>query len=325
MTNPSVYVVLLNWNGLADTLECLASLRVQDYQPLKTIVVDNGSAADEASVIASQYPEVKVLKQGRNLGFCGGNNVGIRDALAAGADNVLVLNNDTIVPAQLISELMRERDRLNNVGAVSPVILCHPKTDLIWYAGSVWEARTAGFRHPLNYESRSKLNIQEPFSTEYACGCCLLISASVLGKVGLMDERYFAYYDEADWSSRMKQAGLGCYVIPTASLYHKVSRTTPGLMMSYLMARNRLLWMKEHLPWRERLRSYPYLCKEVIWNLCNLGGIHLKRRGPSAAESKAMLIALRDFLRGRFGAAPASITRLADQRNTGQTVEASAD
>jgi GT2 family glycosyltransferase len=316
----SVYVVLLNWNGLSDTLECLASLREQEYSSIKTVVVDNGSAKDEASIIEHDYPDVSVLRQDRNLGFCGGNNVGIRHALADGADYVMILNNDTIAPPQLISELLRASDGLEQVGAVSPLILCHPKSDLIWYAGSVWEPQTAGFRHPLSYESRNKLGASAPFPTAYACGCCLLVSASVLSQVGLMDERYFIYYDEADWSSRMKKAGLECYVIPTAALYHKVSKATPSLIGTYLMARNRLLWMKDHLSWRERMRSCPYLIKEITWNLFNISGLRMKQHGLSTIESRAMLIAIRDFLRGRFGAAPASITKLISRANGKQTI-----
>src|SRR2546429_9611321 len=106
-TNPLVYVVLLNWNGLTDTLECLASLRKQDYPSVKTVVVENGSANAEASIIEREYPEVKVLRQAKNQGFCEGNNIGIRQALADGANYVLILNNDTIAPPQLISELVR--------------------------------------------------------------------------------------------------------------------------------------------------------------------------------------------------------------------------
>jgi GT2 family glycosyltransferase len=319
MEEAVVYVVLLNWNGVADTLECLASLREQQHPAVKTVVVDNGSEKDEATIIEQQYPEVAVLRQGRNLGFCGGNNVGIRHAIANGADYVLILNNDTIAPPELISELMRVSGGLEKVGAVSPLIMCHPQTDLIWYAGSVWEAATAGFRHPLSYESRQKFKASEAFPTAYACGCCMLVSTEVLNRVGLMDERYFIYYDEADWCSRMKESGFECYVVPTAVLYHKVSKATPSLIGTYLMARNRLLWMKDHLTWRERARSYPYLLKEVTWNLFNLCGFNLKRHGLSKTESKAMLIAARDFVRRRFGAAPASITQLIKRAKGNQT------
>jgi hypothetical protein len=310
MSIPSVHIVILNWNGLADTLECLASLREQNYPALRIHVVDNGSAEHEAATIEREHPEVNVLRQDRNLGFCEGNNVGIRRALEDGADYVLVLNNDTLVPPDLISKLIAESAPLEGVGAVSPVILYHPNRETIWFAGAVWDALTAGFRHVLAGRPREELQEHEPYRSAYACGCCLLVHSSVLQQIGLMDERYFAYYDEADWCSRMKAAGLTCYVIPRAVLYHKVSGSTPTLIATYLMARNRLLWMKEHLTRRERLKSYPYLFKETLWNFCNLGGLLRRKHSLTTAQSKAMLLASRDFLRGKFGAWPKRLEQL---------------
>ena len=146
---PSVHVVTINWNGLSDTLACLESLKAQDYGNVKIHVVDNGSDETEPAALAAAHPDIELLKQETNLGFCGGNNVAIRRALAAGADYVLILNNDTIVPPQLISELVASITSLTKVGAVSPVILCYPQSDLVWFAGSAWESETAGFRHLL--------------------------------------------------------------------------------------------------------------------------------------------------------------------------------
>ncbi|HEY0405198.1 MAG TPA: glycosyltransferase family 2 protein [Pyrinomonadaceae bacterium] len=310
MSVPSVHIVILNWNGLADTRECLASLGEQDYPALKIHVVDNGSAAHEATAIEREFPRVNLLRQERNLGFCEGNNVGIRRALQEGADYVLILNNDTLVPPDLIKTLIDESAPLERVGAVSPVILYHPQRETVWFAGAVWDGLTAGFRHVLAGRPRAELREREPYRSAYACGCCLLVHSSVLRRIGLMDARYFAYYDEADWCSRMNEAGLVCYVIPRAVLYHKVSGSTPGIISTYLMARNRLLWMKEHLGARERLKSYPYLLKETFWNFCNLGGIQSRRHPLSVAQSKAMLLASRDFLRGKFGAWPKRVEQL---------------
>ncbi|MCA1632208.1 MAG: glycosyltransferase family 2 protein [Acidobacteria bacterium] len=312
MSTPSVHVIILNWNGLPDTLECLAALRRQDYPALKVWVVDNGSAEVEAETVRREYPEVEVLPQGANLGFCGGNNVGIRSALDAGADYVLVLNNDTVSPPNFVSDLIAQSARLERVGAVSPLILRHPEEDLIWYAGAAWEPETAGFRHLLEDQPRTELRAREPYPTTYACGCCLLVPATVLRRVGLMDERYFAYYDEADWCARMKNAGFECYVVPTVSISHKVSRSTPGLISAYLMARNRLLWMRENLPRRERWRSARYLVKEFVWNALNAAGLPPGGRHISSLHSRVMLLAWRDFLLRRFGGFPDSVARLAN-------------
>lgn len=309
-STPSVHLVILNWNGLADTLECLASLDEQDYPALRIHVVDNGSAESEATQIEFRYPSVNVMRQPTNLGFCGGNNVGIRGALAEGAEYVLILNNDTVAPPDLVSTLINESAALESVGAVSPVILYHPNHDTVWYAGSVWESAIAGFRQVLEDRPVAELQQQQPYPSAYACGCCLLVHSSVLHRVGLMDERYFAYFDEADWCSRMKEAGLECYVVPRARLYHKVSASAPRLIVSYLMARNRLLWMKDHLSGIERWRPVPCLLKEMIWDLLNMGGWRVGKYQRAPAHSRAILYGWRDFLRRRFGKWPDQIQRM---------------
>jgi GT2 family glycosyltransferase len=314
----SVHVVVLNWNGLPDTRECLASLLEQTYPQLKIHVIDNGSFQDEAATLQEEFPQVAVVRSERNLGFSGGNNVGVKRALAEGADYVLLLNNDTVVPFDCVEKLVTSASQLGNAGAVSPVICHYPDTNSIWFAGTVWEDATAGLRVPMSGWSRDRLTLTEPFATAITSGCCLLASAAVWRTVGLLDERYFAYYEEVDWSSRVQNAGLTCYVIPSATLYHKVSRSTPSTVTTYLMARNRLLWMSENLSRRERLKSLIYLAKETSWNVCNVSfGIYHNRPHLDAALSKAMLIGWIDFMRGKFGEWP---TRLADSRtNTKRT------
>ena len=161
MSFPSVHVVILNWNGLDDTLECLASLRKQNYPALNIHVVDNGSVKDEAGTIEREHPEVSVLRQAKNLGFCGGNNIGIKRALAEGADFVLILNNDTIVPPDCISDLVHGAKELEDLGSASPLIAHYPDTDSIWFAGTVWENQTAGLRVPASGQPRSQLTSSE--------------------------------------------------------------------------------------------------------------------------------------------------------------------
>lgn len=314
MSFPSVHIVILNWNGLDDTLECLASLREQNYPALRIHVVDNGSADDEADMLEHKHPEASVLRQEKNLGFCGGNNVAIKHALSEGADFVMLLNNDTIVPPSCISDLMAGVLQLERVGAASPLILRHGESDSIWFAGTVWESKTAGLRVPLGGQSQSRLTSREPFTTMVACACCMLVPSSVFEKVGLLDERYFAYYEEADWSARVRQVGLHSYVIPSATLYHKVTRSTPSVVVTYMMARNRLLWMRDHLSWPERFGSFSYLLKEALWNFLNVAfGVYHNRPPLEPVHSKAMLVAWWDFVCGRTGPWPDSVVDLKDK------------
>jgi GT2 family glycosyltransferase len=292
-----VAVILLNWNGLADTLECLESLAGQSRPADFIYVVDNNSANDEARTIQARFPSAIVLPQSTNTGFCGGNNIGIKRALADGAARLLILNNDTVMPPSLIADLFGAFDSIPNAGAISPVIT--RPDGAIWFAGAKWEPHTAGFRHILSGEPRAALTATEPFESPYACGCCLFTSAEIVNRVGLMDERYFAYYDEADWCSRMARAGFKSFVIPSTTLIHKVSGSTPGPISRYLMARNRLLWMRDHLPIKELIKSAPYLMRELAWCF----------RNYSDPLSQILRRANLDFLRGRLGAWPQALPK----------------
>jgi GT2 family glycosyltransferase len=302
MTAPSVHIITLNWNGLADTLECLASLGTLSYPNVRVHVVDNSSATDEAAVIAKRFPTANVMRQCENLGFCRGNNVAIERALSEGADFVMLLNNDTLVEPDLLDALLEGSEGLANVGAVSPVILEHPARKRIWFSRSVWEPARAQFSLSRQEDDDAVLQHSAPYTSEFACGCCMMVSAEVLRQIGLLDERYFAFYEEAEWCARMKRGSLQSYVVPSARIYHKVSRSTPGLVSTYLLTRNRLMWMRENLPLTVRVRSLPYLSKELVWHLCNAAGVRLNNRmGYSRAHSLALVEGWKDYLLGRSG------------------------
>jgi len=266
---PLVAIVMLNWNGLDDTVECLASIREMTYERLQVIVVDNASRDGQAGAIREAFPEVVVLPQSENLGFCGGCNVGIKYALDHGADYVMLLNNDTLVPPDLIERLIDGAAELCSVAAVSPVILEHPDRDKVWFSRAQWCPERAQFSLAEATDSYAELSGLPPYESEFACGCCMLIPAGNFAKVGLLDERYFAFYDEAAWCANARQQGLISYTVPSAVMYHKVSKSTPSLVSKYLLTRNRLLWMKEALPVKVRLRSLKYLLTEFIWHARN--------------------------------------------------------
>ena len=296
---PSVNIIILNWNGIDDTLECLDSVSKLTYPNVTTVVVDNGSGNNEAARIAETYPSVIVLPQTENLGFCGGCNVGINYALDHGADYVMLLNNDTLVPPDIIDKLFAGIEDLENVGAISPVILEYPETKKIWFSDARWVPEEAQFRLARPDDKYEEVSSRGPFTTQFACGCCMFVSVDVLKKVGLLDERYFAFYDEAAWCAEAHSKGFESYVVPTAVVYHKVSRSTPALVSTYLLTRNRMLWMKENLPFGTRIKSFPYLLREVGWHWANILGL-TRRNHYSKAHSKAVLHGYRDYLRRKF-------------------------
>jgi GT2 family glycosyltransferase len=297
MTSPLISVVLLNWNGLKDTEDCVESL-LKSSVPVSIYVVDNCSANKEAEILQTKFQEIKVLAQKENLGFCEGNNVGIQQAINDGAEYVMILNNDTLVPPDTIEILVKEFNFIKGVGALSPVIMEHPATNNIWFAKAKWDTGRAQFS--LNPEKKTYEDVKDkqPWYSEFACGCCLFTSTNILKKIGLLDERYFAYYDEADWCKRAERKEYKSYTTAKTIIYHKVSQSTPGLVSVYLMTRNRLLWMKENLSLGTRLKSFSYLNKEFIWHLLNKWG--LVKGEYTKAHSRAYLRGVSDYRRRKF-------------------------
>jgi len=298
MKSPTVHIVTLNWNGLEDTLECLESISKLTYPAVTTVVVDNGSRNQEAETIENRFPEAVLLKQSENLGFCGGCNAGIRYAMNNGADYVMLLNNDTLVPPDLLEKLFAGLNGLEKVGAVSPIILEYPETEKIWFSRARWEPERALFSLADGNEGYEDIAETTPYNSEFASGCCLLTPIQTFKTGGLLDERYFAFYDEAAWCSHIRRLGFESFVIPSAFMYHKVSKGTPALVSTYLLSRNRLLWMKENLNLAARARSFGYLAKEVTWHACNLLG--LTKEHYSKQHSRALLQGYKDYFRRRF-------------------------
>lgn len=306
-------IILLNWNGIDDTVECVESLLNSKTNSLHIYVVDNNSGNNEGAIIAAKFPGIQVLQQENNLGFCEGNNVGISKAIADGMHYVMMLNNDTLVPPGFAEPLIADFNNLSAAGAISPVILEYPEKHKVWFAKAGWDSGRAQFSlNPENKEYNS-LQHKEPWLSEFACGCCLLTSAKVIQEVGLLDGRYFAYYDEAEWCKRLEKNGYLSYVTGHSAIYHKVSRTTPGLVSTYLLARNRLLWMKENLTVGQRLKSFLYLKKEFFWHLFNSRGI--VKGEYSKAHSRAYIQGWKDYRKGKFGKWDSDTEKIIFQKN----------
>jgi GT2 family glycosyltransferase len=293
-------IVILNWNGLADTITCIESLQKSDLSATKIYVVDNGSANEEAVILQQRFPFITVMPQKENEGFCRGNNIGIQQALNDNNDYVLLLNNDTIIPPEAINIVLAEFIKLPDAGAICPIILNYPEqTEEVGFGRAMWDVTKAQFA--MNPDGLKVAGIQHtaPWLTEFSNGCCMLTSAKVLRQAGVLDERYFAYYDEADWCRRIEKLGYKSYVTPAAGIYHVKHTAAFSKVSMYLFTRNRLLWMREHLPLKTRLKSFLYLNKEFLWHLFNyfgwVTGAHTR------VVSKAYLIGIKDFRLRRFG------------------------
>ncbi len=252
---PSIWIVVLNWNGLNDTVACLDSLRHLRYANRRVIVVDNGSTDGSVAALrcAATAPAIEIIEAGKNLGYAGGNNLGIRYALDHGADFVLVLNNDTTVDAMLLDELIAAAERNPAAGCFGPWIFYMRDSDRLWFTRSEWDHAVSAFTTPGKGRLVSEL-AREPTSTEYVCGAALFFRASVVRQIGLFDERFFLVYEDSDWCFRARRTGLECVSVPLARVWHKIgtsfgSEASP--LRTYFSARNKLLWAEKNVSRRE--------------------------------------------------------------------------
>jgi GT2 family glycosyltransferase len=251
----SVWIVVLNWNGLSDTLACLESLRALHYAERRILVVDNGSTDGSLAAIESAGSRlaIDIIETGKNLGYAGGNNLGIRYALDRGADFVMILNNDTTVDPMLLDELVGAAERHPSAGCFGPWIFYMQEPDRLWFSRSEWEPGASAFTAPGKGRPASECRNQTT-DTEYVCGAALFFRADVVRKIGLLDERFFLVYEDSDWCFRARRAGLGCLMVPAARVWHKIgtsfgSEASP--LRGYFSTRNKLLWAEKNVSRRE--------------------------------------------------------------------------
>lgn len=301
---PLVHVVVLCWNGWEDTRECLESLRLVTYRRAKVVVVDNGSTDGTPERIAADFPEFDLVRNGRNLGFAAGNNVGIRRALAAGADYVTLLNNDTVVEDGFLQPLL-DAFRDPGIGAVSPEIRYHDRPHLAWFSGGAIDWRTGWAYHTPPDPSPQP----GPTETPIVTGCCVVARREVLLRVGELDERFFLIFEDTDWSVRTTRAGYRFVVVPESRVLHKVSasfrRDMPTLGTFYF-TRNGLLFISKHAarPLRVTVR--------FVWTWVVLLTLRQARSRQPGWATLALLrvMALGAHLTRRYGRAPSAATRV---------------
>jgi GT2 family glycosyltransferase len=305
-------IIVLNWNGKQDTLECLTSLQAIDYPNYEIIVVDNGSQDGSVKAIRQEFKTVTIVENPVNLGFAEGNNMGISYALFTDSDYIFLLNNDTIVDPQILNCFLSASQSYPQAGIFGAKIYLFHVPQQIWYAGAKWNRKTGRFSHIGIHQTEDHLSWNQVQETPYACGCALVIKAEVVRKIGLLDRRYFLMWEEADWCFRSRAAGYTCLVVPDALVWHKVSASFQGisLLWTYFYERNRLLWLETHLAQVEpsgwvRFRVWFKAFREIVGNIRRYCNPFLSRQKRLAY--KVILWSHRDYLLRRFGDAPAWI------------------
>ncbi|RLC67382.1 MAG: glycosyltransferase family 2 protein [Chloroflexi bacterium] len=248
MKQPRVAVIVLNWNRREDTLECLRSLERLTYPNYGVIVVDNGSTDGSVEAVQEAFPSLQLLTNAENLGFAGGNNVGIRYALDGEADYVFLLNNDTVVDAALLDELVAAAEADPQIGLVGPKIYYYDQPDRLWYAGAreQWLRRIPA---TVGLDELDQGQYDQVRETAFVYGTAMLIRRQALEGIGLFDERFFAYHEDADFCMRARQAGYYCVYNPRGVIWHKVSAATHDAphVQDYLRAKGRILFFVKHV------------------------------------------------------------------------------
>ncbi len=243
-TPPLVSIITVNFNQTEMTCALLQSIRAQEFRNLEVIVVDNGSAEHPGATIQARFPEVLFLRSEINLGFAGGNNIGIG---AARGQYLFFVNNDTEIPPHCIQQLV---DFLNNTpqcGAVSPLLYYFTPSDppLIQYAGMTPVSDLTARNTTVGARCTDTGQFTAPVPTAYAHGAAMMIPARVVQEVGTMYPPFFLYYEELDWCERIRAAGYEIWVQPLAKMYHKEGHTVGpnSPLKTYFIHRNRLLFM----------------------------------------------------------------------------------
>lgn len=260
-----ISIITVNYNGLNDTCALIDTIPFDEYS-LEVIVVDNASKEDEASVISERYPQVKVIRSNKNLGFAGGNNLGIKAALG---DYLFFVNNDTLffrgtrceVRGAGIDSLIERLKSNPNIGAVCPKIRFAWDDAPIQFAGYTPLSSITIRNRPIGFGESDKGQYNEAHPTPYAHGAAMMVKKEVIEKAGLMPEDYFLYYEELDWSMMMRRAGYEIWYEPTFTIFHKESQATGqnSPLRTFYITRNRLLFAKRNVNAPDKYLSYLYL------------------------------------------------------------------
>lgn len=304
----NIAIVIVNYNNEKDTIECLNSisrLTIKNFN-LSVVVVDNGSTSKfkintNDIRVKLKVQELTILVNQKNIGFSGGNNLGIKHALKKNNDYILLLNNDTILDKNLIEELIKVFNSDEKIGIVVPKIYFakgfefhkdrYKKQDLgnvIWYAGGKIDLKNIiGYHKGVDEVDNGQYNRTE--ETDFATGCCMLVKKEVFKQIGLFDEKYFLYYEDSDFSERVKKLGFKIIYCPKAMLWHKNAGSAGGsgsLLQDYFITRNRLLFAMRYAQFRVKLsllkESLKLLINGRLWQRKGVLDFYLQRFGKGS-------------------------------------------
>lgn len=300
---PSVAIIILTWNQCNLTMNCLNSLTKLDYptDQLHIIVVDNASTDDTVNSIHNYFPAVTVLENNENLGYAGGNNVGIRHAIAQGTDFICILNNDIIVAPDFLISLITVLQQHPDVGIITPLVAEMMNPDRVWSLGMQVDRQTGSVFRLHADEAVALLQAKAPVEIDVASGAAMLVKREVFERAGFLDEKFYLYFEEADWCLRARRAGYRILATPSTVVWHKVSATLgpTSPVIDYYMARNQLRFIARHWSYAACLILTIRL---LLRTFLTIAAYTVKpHNGARLPHRNARLLALRDGLLGRWG------------------------
>ena len=286
---PRVLAIVLNWRQAEVTLECVAALRAMPVPALDILVIDNGSGDDSVTLLKESQLDLRLLALPKNVGFAAGNNRGLRLALDEGYDYALLMNNDAFAAPDMLLELLAETAA--DIALLSPKITFETEPERIWFANSRQQKYTLDLRDSGGGEL-DRGQWDDSRDVDYLLGTCLLVNLPVVKQVGLLDERFFFYFEDLDWSIRLRQAGFRLRLVPNAHLRHRVATSTGGEddspLRRYHLAYSSVIFWRRHAHLGSPLIIVVFRLASAIKMVFRLG---VTGRRPAAA---AYLRGLRD-------------------------------
>lgn len=267
---PKITVIILNWNGSADTLECIESLLQQQYSNMEIVVIDNGSDDQSIEAVCKRYSIVHLIQLPRNIGFSAGNNVGLEYAQSNNSSYALILNNDTIISDRYLLRKMVTEFTNDRLGLLCPTIHYFPPNKKAWFAGSklsLW----MGWKH-LHHIPQHISGIVE---TGYCTGCCVMVNLQLLDDAGFLSEDYFFSVEDVEWSFRSKSMGWKVAYLPGAEIVHKESRSSKAERGKGFYSPTRVYYENRNTIWF--LMGHARLIQKIlIWFPFFIGNFILK-------------------------------------------------
>lgn len=309
MANPPVGIVVLNFNGTDDTVECVESLCRVTYPQARIYVVDNGSKESPRAKLAPFLNRMVLIENGENLGFTGGNNVGCRRALEDGMKYVLLLNNDTVVDPGFLEPMVAAMEGDPALGMVTPKIYFYGRDKEFWAYGARIERWTGRSPHIGVYET-DRGQYDSIRDVARITGCAMFVRRELFERVGFLDDRFFIYCEETDWCLRSRAAGYRLEVVPSSVIWHKGHRDSGRVgkpFIAYLQTRNQLFLLRKNSR-HFALRGIPALgwySASLLWAVVrHLGYALFQFRRDALACAGAYLRGVTACLGGRFGRPP---------------------